>query len=319
MPELRQDAISGRAVIVAVERAARPFTIEAPPESENAGRECPFCPGREDMTPPEVHRTGEGEAQTRGWRVRVVPNLFPIVDTAATHDARPGSERVTGVHEVVILSPDHEASFARLDDAACTEVMTVIRHRVQVHLAAGHAYVQVFVNQGKAAGASIAHPHAQIVALDTVPPAVEASLERFATTDLVARDLADARRDGLVVVDGPAPAWTPFAAFVPYGMRVAHRSTRSRIDEATDAEIGVVAIGLRDALAALQRTLGDAPYNVVFRTAPPGRPVGEFHWHLDVLPRVSIVAGFEEGTGLWVNTVAPEQAAVLLRDAEPSS
>ena len=87
-------------------------------------------------------------------------------------------------------------------------------------------------------------------------------------------------------------------------MRVAHRSTRARFDEATDAEIRVVAIGLRDALAALQRLLGDAPYNVVIRTAPPERAAGEFHWHVDVLPRTTLVAGFEEGTGLLVNTVA---------------
>lgn len=315
MPELRHDPISGRAVIVAVERAARPFTVETPPDGDGSERACPFCEGNEGMTPPEVHRTGEGEPETPGWRVRVVPNLYPIVERAAPPGE--GFPRVTGTHEVVILSPDHDASFGKLDDAAATEVMTVIRDRVREHLGAGSQHVQVFVNQGQAAGASIAHPHAQIVALDLVPPAADALLGRFATTDLVAKELADARRDDLVVVDGPAPAWTPFAAWVPYGMRVAHRSTRARIDEATDPEVGVVAVGLRDALAALHRTLGDVPYNVVFRTAPVGLPNHEFHWHLDVLPRVSIVAGFEEGTGMWVNTVAPEQAARLLRDAGP--
>jgi UDPglucose--hexose-1-phosphate uridylyltransferase len=318
VPQLRHDAISGRDVIVAVERAARPFTIEAPPTTGNAN-DCPFCHGNELMTPPEVHRTGDGPAETTGWRVRVVPNLYPIVDSPASHDAREGSERVTGAHEVVVLSPAHDASFAQLDPEQCAEVLTVIRNRVQVHLDAGHRYVQVFVNQGKAAGASIAHPHAQIVALDRVPQAVETSLARFATTDLVARDLADARANDRIVVDGPAPAWAPFAAWAPYGMRVAHRSTRARMEEATDAEIAVVAIGLREALAALRRTLGEAPYNVVFRTAPPDRPAGEFHWHADVIPRLSIVAGFEEGTGMLVNTVAPEQAAVLLRGGEPAA
>jgi len=317
VPELRHDAITGRDVIVAVERAARPRTIEAPPETGNA-RECPFCHGNELMTPPEVHRTGEGPAETTGWRVRVVPNLYPIVDAPSTHDAREGSVRVTGAHEVVILSPSHDTSFAELDPDACVEVLTIIRERVQVHLDAGHRYVQVFVNQGKAAGASIAHPHAQIVALDRVPEAVETSRARFATTDLVARDLADARANDRIVVDGPAPAWAPFAAWAPYGMRVAHRSTRARMEEATDAEIAVVALGLRDALGALRRTHGEAPYNVVFRTAPPDLPAGEFHWHTDVIPRLSIVAGFEEGTGMFVNTVAPEQAAVLLRGGEPA-
>jgi UDPglucose--hexose-1-phosphate uridylyltransferase len=122
----------------------------------------------------------------------------------------------------------------------------------------------------------------------------------------------------LEVIDGPAPVWSPFAAFVPYGMRVAHRSTRARIDEATDAEIRVVAIAIRDALAALHDLLGEVPYNLVLRTAAAGRPTGEFHWHVDVLPRTTLVAGFEEGTGVLVNVVAPEQAAALLHEAAGS-
>ncbi len=279
MPELRHDAISGRSVIVAIERAARPFTFPKPPASTTEPGDCPFCAGREEMTPPEVHRTGPGEAETQGWRVRVVPNLYPIVGPAEPHDpprtvdfgSEHGATAVAGAHEVVVLSPDHDAAFARLDDDAAIEVLAVIRDRVRFHLDAGHAYVQAFVNHGEAAGASIAHPHAQLVALDMVPPAVAASVDRLATSDLVARELADARRENLVVLDGPAPAWSPFAAWVPYGLRVAHRSTRARFDEATDAEIRVVALGLRDALARLLDTLGDVPYNVVLRTAPPDR------------------------------------------------
>jgi len=313
-------------VIVAVERAARPFTFPAGPAGDVEPDDCPFCAGREQMTPPEVHRTGPGAAETEGWRVRVVPNLYPIVGPAEPHERaessgfgeQHGATRVSGAHEVIVLSPDHNASFGNLDDSAATEVLTVIRDRVRFHIEAGHAYVQAFVNHGKAAGASIAHPHAQVVALDLVPHAVEAAVERLASTDLVARELADARRDDLVVVDGPAPAWSPFAALVPYGMRVAHRSTRARFDEATDAEIRVVAVGLRDALKALRSALGDVPYNVVIRTAPPGRTAGEFHWHADVLPRITLVAGFEEGTGILINVVPPEQAAAQLRDAAAS-
>jgi UDPglucose--hexose-1-phosphate uridylyltransferase len=326
MPELRYDAISGRAVIVAVERAARPFTVAPADPTLSESSDCPFCAGRETLTPPEVFRTGDGSPDTPGWNVRVVPNLYPIVAPAdspnAAADSSDRSKRgmvtpATGAHEVVVLCPDHRKSFGRLDDAEATDVLTVIRDRIRHHLAAGHSYVQAFVNQGRAAGASIAHPHAQLVALDLVPPAVEAGLDRFlaARADLVAHELADARRDGLVIVDGPALAWNPFAAGCPYGMRVAHRSTRARFDEATDAEIGVVAVALRDALAALHALLGEPAYNVVLRTAPPDRPAGEFHWHLDVLPRTGVVAGFEEGTGILVNVVPPEQAAVHLREA----
>ena len=196
-----------------------------------------------------------------------------------------GSEPVTGAHEVVILSPDHHASFGRLDDAAAIEVLTVIRDRVRFHLEAGHAYVQAFVNQGKAAGASIAHPHAQVVALDLVPPAVDAALDRFAT-DGPRRARARRRRAGTTSSSSTGPrrrgARSPRSRRTACASRTGPRGPG--FDEATDAEVAVVAVALRDALAALHGTLGEAPYNVVIRTAPPERGAGEFHWHLDVHP-----------------------------------
>jgi UDPglucose--hexose-1-phosphate uridylyltransferase len=266
------------------------------------------------MTPPEVYRTGEGGPDETGWRVRVVPNLYPIVTATAATEAA-----ATGAHEVVVLSPDHTRSFGRLADDQAVEVLTVMRDRVRHHLDAGRRFVAVFVNHGRAAGASIAHPHAQLVALDLVPPAVEEDVERFleARTDLVAREIVDGRRDGLVVIDGPAVAWSPFSAGSPYGMRVAHPSTRARFEEANDAQVAVVAVALRDALARLHALVGEPAYNVVVRTAPPDMAVGEFHWHLDVTPRIGVTAGFEAGTGILVNVVPPERAAVQLREAVP--
>jgi UDPglucose--hexose-1-phosphate uridylyltransferase len=313
MPELRTDAIRGHQVIVAVERAARPFTV-APAAEATSPADCPFCATHEAMTPPEVYRTGEGEPDRPGWRVRVVPNLYPIVAETASDGARPA----TGAHEVIVLSPDHDRSFGRLDDDAAVEVLTVLRDRVRHHLAAGRRFVAVFVNEGRAAGASIAHPHAQLVALDLIPPTAEVDVIRFveARTDLVAREIVDARRDGLVVVDGPAVAWSPFAAGSPYAMRVAHPSTRARFDEANDAQVAVVALALRDTLASLHALLGEHAYNVVVRSAPPDMAVGEFHWHLDVTPRIGVTAGFEDSTGILVNSVPPEQAAMQLRQAK---
>ena len=156
------------------------------------------------MTPPEVYRTGGGAPDTPGWSVRVVPNLYPIV---GGHEAGPGA---TGAHEVVVLSPAHESSFARLDGQQAAEVLTVLRDRARHHLAAGRAFVQVVINHGVAAGASIEHPHAQIVALDLVPPAVAQAVERFedAGHDLVIADI-DRADDGLRLVDGPVAAWCP--------------------------------------------------------------------------------------------------------------
>jgi len=307
LPEYRYDAIHDRRVIIAAERAARPYTTGESSEARTGPERCPFCPGHEDQTPPETCRTGDGGPETPGWRIRVVPNLYPIVGPPEAGDA-------TGAHEVVILCPDHDRDLAALDDDQAAELFTVLRDRIRFHLEEGRAFAVAFVNHGRAAGASIEHPHAQIVAPDAPAPAVVAMTERF-ETDLVAAELAIARRTDLVVIDGPAPAWCPPASWSPYQMRVAHRSTRARIDEATDAELAVVARGTRDALVAVRRALPGAPYNVIVHTAPPGVPTREMHWHVEIVPRTSVVAGFELGAGEFANSVAPEHAARLLRDA----
>jgi UDPglucose--hexose-1-phosphate uridylyltransferase len=305
VPEYRHDPIHDRDVIVAADRAARPHTTA--PEPAGAGPDrCPFCPGHESETPPETFRTGGGGPDTPGWGIRVVPNLYPIVGA-------PGKGDASGVHEVVILSPDHDRDFAALAPEDATEVLAVLRDRAATHLASGAAFVSAFVNHRRPAGASIAHPHAQLVAPDRLAASVAAMSDRFAT-DLIAKELTGARRTGLTVVEGPADAWCPPAAWSPYLMRVAHRSTRARFDQATDAELGVVAAALLDALGRIERLLGAVPYNLIVHSAPPEVPPRDMHWHLEIVPRISVVAGFELGSGVWANSVAPEQAAGLLRE-----
>jgi UDPglucose--hexose-1-phosphate uridylyltransferase len=310
VPELRRDELSGCWVLLAPGRAARPHTFPASSgDARTAPAGCPFCPGNEQMTPPEVYRTGGGAPDTPGWRVRVVPNLYPIV---GGHEAGPGA---TGAHEVVVLSPAHEASFARLDEQQAAEVLTVLRDRARHHLAAGRAFVQVVINHGVAAGASIEHPHAQIVALDLVPPAVAQAVERFedAGHDLVIADI-DRAGDGLRLVDGPVAAWCPRAGSAPYELRLALRAPGSRFDEAGDGDMRALAAATRSALARLAAATGDAPYNLVIHTAPPGERDKSFHWYVEVQARLAVVAGFEQGTGILVNTVPPELAAVELRE-----
>jgi UDPglucose--hexose-1-phosphate uridylyltransferase len=316
MPELRRDDLSGRWVLLAPARAARPHAWSRSSPPSRAPSDCPFCPGHEGETPPEVARTGDGAPDTPGWRVRVVPNLYPIV--GGPTDATGSGTGATGAHEVVVLSPAHDRSFAHLTDAEAVEALCVVRDRVRHHLSEGRAYVQAVVNHGAAAGASLDHPHAQVVALDFVPPAVVDAVERLdaAGDDLVAAAAAAAPARGLAVIEGPAPVWCPEAGTGPYELRAAHRSTRARFDEATDAEIGVVARATSEALARLDAVLDDPPYNLVVHTAPPGR-TGFFHWYLEVQPRLGVIAGFEIGTGVFVNVVAPEDAARQLREAAP--
>jgi len=310
MSELRRDELSGRWVLLAPGRAARPHTFGSAGADVPGPDACPFCTGNEHLTPPEVYRTGDGAPDTPGWRVRVVPNLYPIVGGP---DAGPGA---TGAHEVVVLSPAHDHSFAQLDDVQAAEVLTVLRDRARHHLAAGRTFVQVVINHGRAAGASIAHPHAQVVALDLVPPAVALAVERFdaAGHDLVVADL-DRAGDDLRLVDGPVAAWCPRAGSTPYELRLALRSDGSRFDEARDDDMRPLAGATRSVLARLAVATGDVPYNLVVHTAPPGTSRESFHWYVEVQTRMAVVAGFEHGTGILVNTVPPEVAAQELGGA----
>src|SRR6478672_9406556 len=224
MSQLRHDPLSGRDVIIAAGRAARPTTFATGDEGASI-TECPFCPGEEAKTPPEVARAGGGEPDQPGWQVRVVPNLYPIVET----------------HEVAVLSPDHR-SFGELDDDEAISVLRVLRDRVHTHLEAGHVYGVAIINHLKAAGASIAHPHAQVFALDVVPRAVDEAIARVRASgvDLV---VADAAPDDLVITrhDGIA-LWCPYASASPYQLRLAHDDAGSRFDLAADAVVDAIAM-----------------------------------------------------------------------------
>jgi UDPglucose--hexose-1-phosphate uridylyltransferase len=298
MSQLRHDPLSGRDVIVAAGRAARPTTFAVEDADDTGTTECPFCPGAEAKTPPEVARIGGGEPDGPGWSVRAFPNLYPIVEA----------------HEVVVLAPDHR-SFAALDDSEATAVLRVLRDRVHAHLAAGHVYGVAIVNHLKAAGASIAHPHAQVFALDVVPRAVEEAVTRVraAGIDLVAADSAS--EELLVSRQHATTTWCPYASASPYQLRLAHDDAAARFDLTDDAVLDAVAITLRHALRRLRDALGDVPYNVVVHTAPRGSDAAaeHFHWYVEAIPRISVPAGFEQATGILVNTVPPDQAAETLR------
>jgi UDPglucose--hexose-1-phosphate uridylyltransferase len=318
--ELRHDALTGRLVLLAPGREARPNTFAADhagavrTEREQEARACPFCPGHEHETPPEVARSGPGAPDTPGWRVRVVPNLYPIVGGEAPG---PGAG---GAHEVVVLSPAHEARFGDLDDDQAVEVLMMLRERARAHTAAGRPHVQLIVNEGRAAGASIEHPHAQLLALTFVPPAVTVAVDRFAQlgADPLLADYADAvTRDLAVVGGGEVAAWCPVGAASPYETRLAVVETGPRLEEASDGAVLGAAVVLRDVLAAVGRVLDDgqrrAAYNVIVHNGPAGEQ--RYHWWIGIVPRVAVVAGFEMATAVLVNTVDPAVASERLRAA----
>jgi UDPglucose--hexose-1-phosphate uridylyltransferase len=312
--ELRHDVLTGRLVLLAIRREARPSTFaRGAPRVPGAPRTCPFCPGHEHETPPEVARAGPGAPDTPGWRVRVVPNLYPIIGGDAPG---PGAG---GAHEVVVLSPAHDASFGDLDDDQAVEVLTMLRARARAQTDAGRPHVQLIVNEGRAAGASIEHPHAQVLALDFVPPAVTVAVDRFAQlgSDPVLADCADAGERGQVVVPGDeVAAWCPTGAASPYETRVAVVSAGARFEHASDGAVLGAAVVLRDVVAAIGRVLDTdghrVAYNVVVHNGPVG--IDRYHWWIAVVPRVAVVAGFEMATAVLVNTVDPAVAAERLRE-----
>ena len=296
MQRLLVDELTGDEVILAPARALRPdtFRVDAAPLPKQVAT-CPFCAGNEHETPPEVDRRGGGAPDTPGWTARVVPNKYPIV-----------GDGVAGVHEVVIFSPAHDVDFGGLSPAGAADALTLMRDRARALTQRGCRYVQTFVNQGKAAGASIEHPHAQLVGLDAVPPRARTRLARFDPAAF-ARDRAH------LVADADAVVWCPRASTTPFAVRVAPRDGRARFADAPDAEVAATGRALRSAIRALQQTLGAVAYNAVVETAPARDDA--FRWWIDLLPRLTVTAGFELGTGVWVNIVDPADAAATLRDA----
>ena len=330
MPELRIDPLSGLRVIVAGERGSRPgaFLDIAPrppidPESD------PFAAGHEDRTPPEVYALREDGS----WRVRVVPNLYPALsseDGAGDAGADPlaggrgepdlfASRPARGAHEVVVNAPDPVSSLAELDPEQVETAMSVWRERMRAHEAA--AYVHVIVNEGKEAGASLPHTHAQLYALPFVPAAVARERERFTAyfdrtqgrnllEDLVQEEVR--RRDRVIAIDDEAVAMAPFAARVPFHIVLAPRRPTPRF--ADDGPLGGRL--LHDVLNRLGRTLGNLPpLNMWVRTAP--RDAEHFCWRIEIMPRLAQLAGLEIGTGVHLNVLAPEDAARRLREAGP--
>ena len=328
MSEVRVDPLSGLKTIVASGRADRPggwpiAGADAPPIDPATD---PFAAGHEDRTPPEVAADRPDDAaapDSPGWRVRVVPNLYPSLTADADEPERShapdlfSATAARGAHEVIINAPDPVTSLADLTVAQVATAMEMWRARMTAHRDA--AYVHVLVNERAEGGASLPHTHAQLYALDFVPAQIARERERFTAhatrtmggnllQDLVTEEVR--QRERLVAIDDEAVLLSPYAARLPYQLLLAPRRPRDRFED--DGPLGAAL--LHDALQRLRHVLGFLPpLNIWVRTAPRGAE--HFCWRIDVTPRLTHLAGLELGTGVHLNVVAPEAAAARLRDA----
>jgi len=325
MPEIRIDPLTGQRAIVAGARADRPGgQLSSTPASAVDPESDPFADGHEDRTPPELYavRPGGGGPDTRGWTVRVVPNLYPALSPASAEPpphANPDlfwAGPARGFHEVVINSPEPVVSLGQLSVEQVAGAVEVWRDRMRFHR--DSACVHVIVNERTEAGASLPHTHAQLYALDFVPAAIARERERFgayATRTMGGNLLADLvqaevrQRERIVAIDEETVLMAPYASSVPYQLLIAPRTPRMRFED--DGPTG--AAMLHNALGRLARRLGaNPPLNLWVRTAPRGAE--QFCWRIDILPRLTHLAGLELGAGVHLNIVAPEQAAAELRD-----
>ena len=327
MSQLRLNQLTGRWVTIVSERAQRPtdFAPRSPVADGPSDRPCPFCPGNEESTPPALETIDESGS----WTVRVIPNLYPAFDGEdgfAVHHEGPVHVTAdgTGIHEVFVYTPDHLAGLDRLDDTAAEQFMLALQRRFISHAGAKHIrYTQAIVNHGREAGASLSHPHGQLMGLPFVPGEVleeEKAFARFAggcvLCTTIEAELAAGTR--IVAANDHAVVLCPYWSGTPYELLIIPRDHGQHLQDATSESLAAIGRALRDAMAALHVTLGDVAYNVGFHSAPH-QHAGEYHWHVHIWPNLVTQAGFERGTGVLINVVPPEQAAESLRSVSTSS
>lgn len=343
MSELRWDPLKMTWVIIATERGRRPRDFMLDREKVQLSA-CPFCAGNEAKTPRELFsvRPGGSPANGPGWKVRVIPNKYPILRIEGDLDKKGFGHYDTingiGAHEVIVETPDHERNLADLTVAEITDVLKAYRARLlDLRRDSRFRYILIFKNHGVEAGANIPHSHSQVIAVPVTPMVVASKLsvcreyyarkERCLICDLIEQERRDGR--GIVRDDGDFVVFAPFAACYPFELRIAPLRHSHDFGLMDDNGLARLAETLKDTLLRLRGVLRDPPYNFVLHNSPPmhlrlGKPgywsslPYDYHWHIELVPRLTRIAGFEWGTGFYMNPTPPEDAARFLREADLS-
>lgn len=333
MPELRKDPINGRWVIIATERAARPSDFKSEPQVMRAGF-CPFCPGNEDKTPPEIVAIREPgtRANTPGWSVRVVPNKFPALQIEGDLNKRGEGiyDKMHGIgaHEVIIETTEHVVSSTGLPRAQMANVVRIYRDRLaDLKRDRRLLFGLIFKNVGSAAGASLEHTHSQLIATPVVPIRVQSELQgslgffnyrgRCIFCDMLIQEETFEKR--MIAESGDFVAFAPFASRFPFETWILPKHHQSHFENTSDAYCEQLAGILTLALRKLEKALENPPYNFIIHSGPYDTGnLDYYHWHVEIIPRLTKVAGFEWGTGFYINPVAPESAAEFMREVDGS-
>ncbi len=331
MPELRKDPITERWVIISSERGKRPSDWTLEPKVRGGGF-CPFCPGNEDKTPPEVRalRSGTEQKNVPGWKIRVVPNKFPALqiegDLSRRGEGLYDVMNGVGAHEVIIETPNHLAELADLDTDHIYDTLLIFRERIlDLKNDTRFKYILIFKNHGISAGASLEHSHSQLIATPIIPKRVQEELlgakkhfdfkERCIYCDILHQEVQMGKR--LVVRTDEYVSVEPFAPRFPFETWLLPVKHYSHFEAMELREYYGLAAVLKETLLRINRTLESPHYNFILHTSPVQEaPLLEYHWHIEIIPKLTKVAGFEWGSGFYINPTPPEMAAQHLREAQ---
>ncbi|MEW6291082.1 MAG: galactose-1-phosphate uridylyltransferase [Thermodesulfobacteriota bacterium] len=331
MPELRKDPILGRWIIIAKERGKRPtdFIVE---HSVSKGGFCPLCPGNEKTTPPEVLSYGDINHQpnTPGWTLRVVPNKYPalIIEGDLDKEGEGIYDKMNGIgaHEVIIESPNHDEAFSDLPQNRMLDVFLAFRDRIiDLGRDPRFKYVMVFKNFGKAAGASLEHSHSQLIALPIVPGRIVSEMtgslsyykykERCVYCDMIHQEIKT--EDRVVCQNDYFLAIAPYAPRSPFEMWILPKRHASSYISQDHSSFQALAAIFSESMRRLNACIPNVPYNFVLHASPlRSEPLEYFHWHFEIMPKLTQIAGFEWGSGFYINPTPPEDAAKFLKEAK---
>jgi len=331
MNEFRRDPVSGRWVIIASDRATRPTDLHCDTVPKTGGF-CPFCEGNEDKTPGEIaaHRAPGTEPDRPGWTVRVVPNKFPALrvegDLGKRGDGMYDIMAGIGAHEIIVECPQHAVSLSEMPEPQIQEAIAMYRERLlDLCKDRRFQYGMIFKNVGMPAGASLDHSHSQLVVMPVVPRNVDVEMRharafyeyrgRCLFCDMITQERSTETR--LVEQNEHFVCFTPFASRFPFEMWIMPKEHSPHFEAITPDETATLATLLKRCLAKLEGALESPPYNYIIHTAPFQHAAAEqYHWHIEIIPRIIHMAGFEWGTGFYINPVPPEDAAQYLRHTE---
>ncbi|MGB9843943.1 MAG: galactose-1-phosphate uridylyltransferase [Caldisericia bacterium] len=333
MPELRKDPVLGRWVIIATERSLRPddYKIEIE-EKKNDLSKCPFEEGNESMTPPEIlsYRKPDTNKNEKGWWIRVIPNKYPALRIEGELDKRGvgmfDMMNGIGAHEIVIETPNHFEEMSDMQESHIEEIIWAWRDRIiDLKKDKRFKYILIFKNKGSQAGASLEHPHSQIIALPIVPIRVSQELDgsmeyynfkdRCVFCDIIQQEIEQKER--LVEENHEFISIVPFAARFPFELWILPKKHTSNFIDVSKSDVVSLSRVLKRSLLRLKKVLNDPPFNLIIHTSPLDKyNLDYYHWHIEIMPRLTKVAGFEWGTGFYINPTKPEDCAKYLKEVE---